>query len=63
MPQEMTSPSGYLPERRAAVDQRDGPGDISIAPVPKLSLGLMEHLHLSLETGHSNMMKLNPYID
>lgn len=45
-----------LPERRAAVDQSDGPGNISVPSVSKLPLSLMKHLHLPLETGQTDAL-------
>lgn len=41
-----------VPERRAAIDQSYGPGDISIPSISKFCLAVMKYLYLPLETEH-----------
>lgn len=42
----------FLPERGAAVDQRDGPGNVSVLVVSQHAAlhALVKHLHFTLET-------------
>lgn len=47
-----------VPERRAAVDQSNGLGNITITSVPKFCLSFMKHFHLPLKTEHRCCMKL-----
>lgn len=53
---QLDNESFVLPERRAAVDQSYGPGNISVPSVSKFCLSLMKHLHLPLETGHIEVL-------